>query len=310
MDTSPHTSDFVHANGIRLHYLDWGGSGPVLLFIPGMGCTAHIFDGFAPRFTDRFHVMAVTRRGSGESDYPETGYDPDTLAEDLRQFLDALNIHRIILAGHSMGYVELSRFTLLYPERVLKLVWIDAAYDRTNPEDQAVLARNPMPKMMPPWPPDGNDSLTAFTAGVKRLYPSLAAIWGPEMEADVQANITITSEGKVVEKITDAINSALSAMMKTYHPDYASIHAPMLSIFVLTDGHNFLSSEYMTEEQKTQVLDYFNHDRQPHIQRYIEQFRCSVPHARIVVIPKGHHYCFLKQADLVFNEMRSFLLEG
>ncbi len=130
------------------------------------------------------------------------------------------------------------------------------------------------------------------------------------MEADVQANVTITSEGKVVEKIIDAINSALSDMMKTYPPDYASIHAPMLSIFVLTDGHDFLSSEYMNEEQKAQVLDYFNHDRQPHVQRYIEQFRCSVPHARIVVIPNGHHYCFLKQADLVFSEMRSFLLEG
>ncbi len=309
MDLSPHTSDFVQANGIRLHYLDWSGSGPVLLFIPGMGCTAHIFDGFTPRFTDWFHVMAVTRRGSGESDYPETGYDPDTLAEDLRQFLDALQIDKVILAGHSMGYVELSRFALLYPERFLKLVWIDAAYDRTDPEDQAMLARNPMPKMMPPWPPDGNDSLTTFMAGVKRLYPSLAAIWGPEMEADVRANVTLTPEGKVIEKMTDAINSALGAMMENYHPDYAGIRAPMLSIFVLQDGNNFLSSDYMTEEQKAQVLDYFNHDRYPHVRRYIEQFRCSVPHARIVVIPNGHHYCFLKQADLVFNEMRSFLLE-
>lgn len=102
MDTSPHTSGFVLANGkrsdsVRLHYLDWGGNGSVLLFIPGMGCTAHIFDGFAPRFTDRFHVIAVTRHGHGESDYPETSYDPDTLAENLRQFLDALNIDNVIL---------------------------------------------------------------------------------------------------------------------------------------------------------------------------------------------------------------------
>ena len=129
------------------------------------------------------------------------------------------------------------------------------------------------------------------------------------MEADVRANVTITSEGKVVEKITDTINSALGTMMKTYPPDYAGIHAPMLSIFVLTNGNDFLSSEYMNEEQKAQVLDYFNHDRHPHVKNYIEQFRCSVPHTRIVVIPNGHHYCFLKQADLVYNEMRSFLLE-
>jgi hypothetical protein len=38
MDKSPHKSDFVNVNGIKLHYLDWGGSGDVLLFLAGMGC--------------------------------------------------------------------------------------------------------------------------------------------------------------------------------------------------------------------------------------------------------------------------------
>ena len=83
MDKSPHTSDFVSVNGIKLHYLDWGGEGDVLLFLAGMGNNAHIFDGFAPRFADKFHVMALTRRGHGQSDHPETGYDVDTLTEDV-----------------------------------------------------------------------------------------------------------------------------------------------------------------------------------------------------------------------------------
>jgi non-heme chloroperoxidase len=310
MDTSPHTSGFVNANGNRLHYLDWGGVGPVLLFIPGLGCTAHIFDRFAPRFTDQFHVMAITRRGHGESDYPETGYDADTLAEDLRQFLDALKIDKITLAGHSMGYIELSRFALLYPDRVLKLVWIDAAYDRTSPQDKAVMAMNPAPKMMPPWPSEAITSIEDCAATVKRFYPSLAAIWGPEMEADLRANVAITPEGKVVEKMSDAISSALNATIQSYFPDYASIRAPMLSFFVLIDGYDYLSSDYMTEEQKSQVLDYFKNDRLPYYQEYIEQFRYNIPHARIVIIPNGHHYCFLKQEELVFNQMRSFLLEG
>src|SRR5512136_929749 len=121
MDTPSYTSGYVNANGIRLHYLDWGGSGPVLLFLTGMGCSAHIFDRFAPRFVDRFHVLAPDRRGHGDSDYPETGYDADTLTEDLRQFVDALKIDKVILVGHSMGYIELCHFAALYPERVLKL---------------------------------------------------------------------------------------------------------------------------------------------------------------------------------------------
>src|ERR1044071_9600060 len=102
MDKSPHKSDFVHVNGIKLHYLDWGGEGEILLFLAGMGCNAHIFDDFAPRFADKFHIMALTRRGHGESDHPETGYDVDTLTEDIRQFVDALGIEKVILAGHSM----------------------------------------------------------------------------------------------------------------------------------------------------------------------------------------------------------------
>ena len=92
------TGDFVNVNGIRLHYLDWGGTGPTLIFLTGMGCSAYIFNKFAPRFTDAFRVLALTRRGHGASDYSETGYDADTLTEDIRQFMDSLNIEKVILA--------------------------------------------------------------------------------------------------------------------------------------------------------------------------------------------------------------------
>jgi pimeloyl-ACP methyl ester carboxylesterase len=122
MDKSPHESNFVNVNGINLHYLDWGRNGDVLLFLAGMGCNAHIFDQLAPRFIDQFHVLALTRRGHGESDHPETGYDVDTLTDDLRQFLDSLGIEKVILTGHSMASVELSHFSALYPERILKLI--------------------------------------------------------------------------------------------------------------------------------------------------------------------------------------------
>ena len=53
-----------------------------------------------------------------DSDYPETGYDIDTLTEDIRQFMDCLKIEQIILAGHSLAGIELSHFAALYPERV------------------------------------------------------------------------------------------------------------------------------------------------------------------------------------------------
>jgi pimeloyl-ACP methyl ester carboxylesterase len=129
-DRSPATSGFVKAGTVRLHYLDWGGEGATLLFIAGSGDNAHAFDELAPEFTDRFRVLALTRRGYGQSDRPDTGYDVATLTEDVRLFLDALEITKVSLAGHSAGGQELIEFAVRYPRRLHKLVFLDAAYDR------------------------------------------------------------------------------------------------------------------------------------------------------------------------------------
>ena len=141
-DPSPHRTGFANVNGVRLHYLDWGGTGTPLVFLHGLGNSAHIFDDIAPRFVDSYRVLALTWRGHGRSDTPTTGYDVDTLTEDLRQFLDAMKIDQAILAGHSMAGEELTRFAGLYPNRVRALVYLDAAYDRTTPEFRRAFAES------------------------------------------------------------------------------------------------------------------------------------------------------------------------
>ena len=70
-------------NGVRLHYLDWGGAGPPLILIPGFGDTPHCFDDLAPALSDRYRVVAYARRGHGRSE-AKSPYDTDTLVEDLR----------------------------------------------------------------------------------------------------------------------------------------------------------------------------------------------------------------------------------
>ena len=64
-NTTTAKDGFVPVNGIRLHYVDWGGAGPSLLFLTGLGDSAHSFDHLAVGFTDRFHVLGLTRRGRG-----------------------------------------------------------------------------------------------------------------------------------------------------------------------------------------------------------------------------------------------------
>src|ERR1041385_6588538 len=83
IDKSPHKPGFLTVNKVKLQFLDWGGKGATLLFLHGMGDTAHIYDDLAPKFTNQFRVLGLTRRGHAESEIPETGYDTATLVEDI-----------------------------------------------------------------------------------------------------------------------------------------------------------------------------------------------------------------------------------
>lgn len=141
-DEFPHKSGFAVVNGIKVHYLDWGGVGETVVFLTGVGDTGHVFDEMAAGLSGRFRVLALTRRGYGESDKPEKGYDVATLAEDVRQFLDVMKIKRAHLVGHSAGGNEMVELAGKHPNRVLKLVFLDASYDRR--EVRKIEAKDPL----------------------------------------------------------------------------------------------------------------------------------------------------------------------
>ncbi len=309
MDKSPHKSDFVNANGINLHYLDWGGTGDVLLFLAGKGCNAHIFDDFAPHFTDRFHVMALTRRGHGESDHPETGYDVDTLTEDICEFLDALGIEKVILAGHSMANVELSHFSALYPERVLKLIFLDAAYNRSSTSCKNMMENSPWKTIQPPGLDVDYYTEVDHFAAMKRAYPSFQLIWTEAMMQQSLHEIIKTPEGKIIDKMSDGIDKAITETLHSYVLEDSKIKVPALAFFSLSKGLNSISEDWMTEEQKQEIRNHVETRENPWTRESIEEFRQNVPQAKIIEIPLGHHYCFIQQKELVYEEMRKFLLE-
>jgi pimeloyl-ACP methyl ester carboxylesterase len=109
-------------SSVRLEVLDWGGSGrPVVL----LGCylTAHLYDDFAPKLTDRFHVYGITRRGLGASDKPSSGYTVQRSSDDVLEVLDALKLNKPILIGYSCAGQVLSMLGAQHSERVGGLVY-------------------------------------------------------------------------------------------------------------------------------------------------------------------------------------------
>jgi pimeloyl-ACP methyl ester carboxylesterase len=304
MDASPHKSDFVNLNGIKLHYLDWGGKGETLLFLTGLGLSAHIYDRFAPRFTDSFRVLALTRRAHGDSDYPETGYDINTLVEDIRQFLDELDVQKLILAGHSLAGVELTHFAGMYPERVIKLVYLDALDDRR--ELPTIMEQNPLKGLEPPKAAEGPFTLEEYIANLKANRPDLADIWSELWDIEVSHSIKKTTDGKIVDRMSENVEKLFKDSLLGYVPVEMKVRIPILSFHALGEAR---LPDYLTDEQK-QLSDQFNKDvRLPFRKRLIREFQNRFPHAKIVEIPDGHHYCFIAQEELVYDEMKKFLLE-
>ncbi len=115
-------------SGVELEVVDWGGSGRPVILLAGLGNNAHVFDRFAPKLAQWYHVYGVTRRGFGASSAPATGYSADRLGKDVLAVMDTLKIDRPVLIGHSLAGEELSYIGSQDPKKVAGLIYLDAGY--------------------------------------------------------------------------------------------------------------------------------------------------------------------------------------
>jgi len=112
---------------IDLYYEDFGTGKPVVL-IHGWPLSSRSWERQVPALLSAGHrVVAYDRRGFGQSGRPSTGYDYDTLADDLHAVMTRLDLRDATLVGFSMGGGEVARYLGRYgTERVRKAVFIAA----------------------------------------------------------------------------------------------------------------------------------------------------------------------------------------
>jgi non-heme chloroperoxidase len=276
---------FVTANGIKLHYLDWGGSGDPILFLPGFNESADVYNQFALRFTDHFHAIGLTRRGVGESDKPKDGYDTRTRVEDIRQFLDSLHISRVTLIGHSMAGDELTLFASRYPQRVAKLVYLDAAYDRT---------------------PEG------WIAGLSDPTNKPGMMQRMRMEALGMPGTSDIHVDKMPPSEEWAILVATHKAVFAFRPDYTKVQAPALAFYAVTANQHY-PSHWLPDgadgSVRAKAETWWQTTGHKLMRESVEQFRREIPHGEIVELNNAKHYVFLGDtADQVAAKIRAFLL--
>ena len=95
---------------IQLHYTDWGDGEPVV-FCHAWALNSDAWQYQIPDLLDAgLRCITYDRRGHGRSDRTATGYDVDTLADDVATLLDVLDIESAHFVGHSVGCREIVRF--------------------------------------------------------------------------------------------------------------------------------------------------------------------------------------------------------
>ncbi|KAA0693658.1 alpha/beta hydrolase [Neorhizobium sp. P12A] len=116
----------VFANGIRQHYLRYGGKGPVVVLVPGITSPAITWGFVAERLALRHDVYVLDVRGRGlSSTGPELDYGLDAMADDVIAFAGELGLKHPAILGHSMGARIAMRASNRSPSVFSRLALID-----------------------------------------------------------------------------------------------------------------------------------------------------------------------------------------
>jgi pimeloyl-ACP methyl ester carboxylesterase len=125
------TSKTLTANGLSLHYLEWGeADSPPIVCVHGYTGSADAFNALARHLQDRYRVLAPDVRGHGESAWSPTGdYRYADQAGDLAAFARQLGLEKFILIGTSMGGIVAMAYAAEHAQRLLGLVINDIGPD-------------------------------------------------------------------------------------------------------------------------------------------------------------------------------------
>jgi pimeloyl-ACP methyl ester carboxylesterase len=123
-----YTDHYVNVRGLRLHYVDYGGSGEMVLALHGLLQNAHAFDGIAPVLVPHVHLIALDLPGRGGSEWAPPGrYMLMQYLLDLGSFLSSLGLRRCAFIGTSLGGWMARMYANSHPGHVTRLVLNDCA---------------------------------------------------------------------------------------------------------------------------------------------------------------------------------------
>jgi pimeloyl-ACP methyl ester carboxylesterase len=111
---------------MRVHVLDWGGSGEPVVLLHGGGLTAHTWDLVCLGLRPTYHCIAPDLRGHGDTSWsPERRYTMADHRADLEGLIAHLGLDRFVLVGMSLGGAVAMNYAGHHPDKLTALVLVD-----------------------------------------------------------------------------------------------------------------------------------------------------------------------------------------
>jgi pimeloyl-ACP methyl ester carboxylesterase len=300
-DPSPHQVRWITVDSsVRLEVLDWGGSGrPIVL----LGCylSAHVYDGFAPKLTEQFHVYGITRRGIGASDKPTSGYAVQRSADDVLEVLDALSLQKSLLVGTSCAGQILTMFASQHSDRLSGLVYLDGAGDPTTPAyDPPMPDWSTLPRRNLPPAPD-HSSFEAYRAAQRRDHGVALP------EAELRHMFVANPDGSVGRPLLSPVIRRAITVDARVKPNYAGIRVPVLAMYQAQPPFEEVAADFdIRNQQEHAALRQQYEATRAMYTRWQHDLRAGVPTARIVELPGANLFMFLSNEADVLREIRAF----
>ena len=200
----------------RLHVYDSGpGAGTPIVFIHGNGANLTQWGAQLAHFRKTNRVIAIDLRGMGNSDVPMDGvFTIPAMVEDIHIVVNALNVDRFVIVGHSFGGAVVAGYAAAHPERVAGVVYADSAGDvKATPEQsERYLDALRMDK----------------SAVVRKAYEPILKTASPAVKAAVLDSVDRTS----IETYTESLEAMRDFSMARA---LAAYRGPILAIVAVDD---------------------------------------------------------------------------